>query len=270
MNRLAIVFAFAAAISAPASAGERIQLKPGAPVEIRPDRAYVLIESRAVAPMQLVKRASADQHLVWAAKRDSDLNKAKKTYQREFGAYEKFLNHWNRLSETEKATYVVRPRRPEPVDDLNFYSLPAELKNFVNVVAGQGFATSDGRALTLLQLEPGEYDVYSLSDGKNGGRCLCMGSLGFTAIAGKVVSVGSFTATDDDSREFHFAPAKAGEPVPAEVASSAVQPAKIHAVGRMPNLFGARIARVAALDGLITYRLGVPTGVDGKEPDSFK
>jgi hypothetical protein len=264
-----MLIAIAVAFGSPVFAAERIELKPGKPVTIVPGKAYVLIELGGSAPMQLVKRASPEEKATWEAKRAVERPKAIQRYQKRSASYAVQVRDWNEMSVSDRMSFQ-KPEKPEYVDAQSFYMDPPELKHVVNILGRRTFDTSDGRRMVVLQIEPGDYDVYSLSDGKMGARCLCMGSVGFTAVAGKVMTVGSFEPMDGSVREFRFIPARKGDAVPAEVANYGVDPARIHAVGSMPNIFGARISRVAPVDGLLNYKLGVPLDASGKPAGSFQ
>ena len=74
------------------------------------------------------------------------------------------------------------------------------------------------------------------------GQCLCMGSVGFTAEAGKIVSVGRMVGME--GREFRFVAADDKFEAPAMLKPYNVSPAKLVAVGKLPNFFGAIVTRV--------------------------
>jgi hypothetical protein len=248
------IFKFVAAIAAlsavPAQA-ERIQLRDKDFSGVQPGKAYVLIETGSAGAIQIFRRPSAEQAAAWQAKRDKSYARAKSNYDYELELYEDYRNK-------KSGTPVVKPK---PLDDA-FFVAPPELKNFVNVL-NQPFVK--GGNVTLLALEPGEYVFYTVpgSGAVAQGQCLCMGSVGFTAEAGKIVSVGRMVGME--GREFRFVAADDKFEAPAMLKPYNVSPAKLVAVGKLPNFFGAIVTRVAPVPGLLAYKRDIPLGGGDQE-----
>jgi len=171
-----------------------------------------------------------------------------------------FLRDANAIIDSEAPDALMIADRT-PLDDA-FFVAPPELKNFVNVL-NQPFVK--GGNVTLLALEPGEYVFYTVpgSGAVAQGQCLCMGSVGFTAEAGKIVSVGRMVGME--GREFRFVAADDKFEAPAMLKPYNVSPAKLVAVGKLPNFFGAIVTRVAPVPGLLAYKRDIPLGGGDQE-----
>lgn len=246
--RTGLALIAAMTISAPAAA-ERIELREKDFTGVDPTKSYVLIESEVAGPVLLFRRASAEEKAKWQVKYEKAFAAAKRTYQIDLRDYE----------EEKKSRTGPRMPKPVPPED-GFYKGPPELKNFVTLT-GRTFVK--GEKMTLLQLQPGEYVFYTVPGGGPGvaaqGQCLCMGTIAFTAEAGKIVSVGRLDGME--RRQFRFTPADAGTPIPAALKSHGVTLARLTPVGKLPNFFGSIVTRVAAIPGLIDYRRDEP--IDG-------
>jgi hypothetical protein len=90
-----------------------------------------------------------------------------------------------------------------------------------------------------------------------------MGSVGFSAEAGKIVSLGRFSGMVNKS-EHRFVPADPKDLVPMSLKRFGVSPARLWAVGKLPNFNGSIIARVGAVPGVIGYARDVPLDAAGQ------
>ena len=181
--RRVLMLAVLAALAAPAHAGERTELKPNDPIMLDAAHAYVLIQVDGAAPISLMRRADDMELAAWRAKRLIKQAKAIKrsasdqiNYDRDYAAYLAMRPGLRIPSDM--------PIKPDPIDE-NFYLDPPELDQMV-AVNGREFAPGSSGRYVLLNLKPGNYDLYAVG-GAASGNCLCMGSVCFIAVAGKIL-----------------------------------------------------------------------------------
>lgn len=248
------------AIAAAAASAERIELREKDMTAIDPSKAYVLISSELAGAMQIYRKATPAELAEWEVKREKARQKAERVYQSDL-----------KLWQDKKTDPVTGQRyaRPSPVD-ADFYYKPPELSNFINVMGREFVKDQD---FVLLRLTPGEYVFYTLPGKGNGvavqGQCLCMGTIGFTAEAGKIVSVGRFSGMANE-REHAFKPASPTDPVPQSLMQFGVQPARLSAVGKLPNFNGSIVARLAAVPGVLGYSRDVPLDGAGQPVEGLR
>ena len=244
----------AIALAATPATAERIELREKDMTAVDPSTAYVLMTAEDSGAMQIFRKASQKEADEWEIKRGAAHKRAVK-------AYESDLKAWRNR---ENDPFTGRPyRKPDPVET-SFYFKPPELANFVNVL---GREYIKGENYILLRLDPGDYVFYTVPGKGTGvarqGQCLCMGSIGFTAEAGKVVSVGRFSGMVNDG-EYRFIPAAAADPVPQSLQRFGVTPARLFGVGKLPNFLGSIVARVGSVPGLIDYQRDLPLDGSGR------
>jgi len=260
MRITSIGIALALALAATPAMAERTELREKDMTAVDPTKAYVLMTAEGFGAMQIFRRAHSGEITAWEAKRDAAYKKAQKKYQAD-------LELW-KSKEIDPITHVPY-EKPDPVE-VSFYFKPPELSNFVNVMGKRYIKDQD---YILLQLIPGDYAFYTLPGEGTGvqqqGQCLCMGSVGFTAEAGKIVTVGRFSGKVN-SREYRFVPATAADLVPASLRQFGVTPARLWAVGKLPNFNGSIVARVGAVDGVIGYDRDVPLDGTGKPAEDLR
>lgn len=243
------------AIAATAASAERVELREKDMAAIDQSRAYVLISSELAGAMQIFRRASPAEHAAWEVKRDKARQKAERTYQADL-----------KLWQSKKTDPITRRpyAKPEPVET-DFYYKPPELSNFTNVMGREYIKDQD---YILLRLTPGDYVFYTLPGEGSGveqqGQCICMGTIGFTAEAGTIVSVGRFSGMANE-REHRFIPAASTDLVPESLKRLGVKPARVWAVGKLPNFNGSIVARVAAVPGVLGYARDIPLDGAGQQ-----
>ncbi len=240
--------------TAPAMA-ERTELREKDMTAIDPNAAYVLLTSERAGAMQIFRRARTDEMSDWNFKRAEAYKKAERRYASDLKRFEN--------KEVNVGTGRLYPK-PEPVE-LAFYQKPLELSNFVNIFGRRYIKDQD---FILLKLTPGDYVFYTLpGEGagvKQQGQCLCMGSIGFTAEPGRIVSVGRFSGMVNE-REYRFVPAGPNDPIPASLKRLGVKLAQLRAVGKLPNFNGSIVARVGAVPGVLAYARDVPLDSAGQQ-----
>jgi hypothetical protein len=240
--------ALAVGLSAPAFAEER-QFKQSDAVSIQADTAYLLIRSNAKVDLTLIRRPDDQQLAEWGQKRAEAYVKAKKKNEKAWKQYNEEIARWNELDPDMKLL-TEKPEKPAVLTEENFFYPPPELANFVTVFGGRVFSKGDdGPNSYFIAVRPGSYALYRVGLGP----CLCMGSVRFDAPAGKISYVGDF--------EDKLVPPGADVPKPPQLASMAIEPAKFHAAGKMPNYFGTLIDRMPAMAGVLDYRRDMPLDV---------
>ena len=192
--------------------------------------------------------------------------------------YQEMLSEWR---ETEAgcqgeraATSRCRDRRPEPAEP-TLESAAAMLepdRNIEPVLRNPVFGEEGGAFTYLVAVRPGTYVLYGQRDGRGSGWagvCLCMGSVRFEVAAGQVADLGTVTYpaldaaaarpsadsafTDTGPASIAIVPPRPDARLPARLSALTMVPARLHAAGKMSNLFGLHIDRHPALAGVLRY-----------------
>ena len=157
-----------------------------------------------------------------------------------------------------------RKKKPKG-DDFEFETLEARFS--VNTQLGKVFDRQAGQYVYLIAVKPGTYVLYGHMWQEGPGdmeTCFCMGTVKFEAAAGKVIDLGRIRMPDDWD-----VPAPPANPAgilpfvlipPATPLQPAgrlqglpVEPAVLHAMGKMPNSFGVVIDRLSPIPGVLAY-----------------
>jgi len=257
MNRSLVIFAAALAASGSANGASK-QFKEKDPVSIEAGRAYVLLQSDFRNDVQIVRIADDKQRVEWEDKRLKALEKAKRDYARAKLRYDEDSVLW------AKGDPMIRqgskPVKPKPVDEASFIYPPPELANFTTIFGGRTFTKADGAYSYFIALDPGTYVIY-----RNGlmSPCLCMGSIRFEAVAGKIVDLGQIR---NGKGQWLF-PATAAMSRPPQLTNQPIEPARLGAAGKLPNFFGTLIGRMPEMPGVLAYDRDIPLDVaDGNAP----
>lgn len=252
----------AAVLSAPADAASK-QFRENDPVQVEPGRAYLLLRADSRDDVQIVRIADEAQRRDWKAKETKTFEKAKAGYAKALATYQEDLKLWNSGDPT--ARQFGKPEMPEPVTAANFSFPPAEIANFVTVAGGRTFTKAEGSYSYFVEIDPGTYVIYRRGAVS---PCLCMGSISFDALAGKIVDLGELRR---DASQW-LTPADPTMRRPPQLAGQTIEPATRHAAGKMPNFFGTLIDRAPAIPGVLAYDRDVPLDVaSGNKPvDSIR
>jgi len=178
-----------------------------------------------------------------------------------------------RLLDSESYASVLATRRKDG-------TYTSKIKNvFFNRFDGP-YAISGKERLYVFEVTPGDYVVAGTAAvNKNSGpmtTCLCMGTVGFHATAGRITDLGTFlTAIDNRPAEIpELASLVRGENIgvtpppyvtglhlpenssalPASLASGAIDRAEYHPVDKFPNVIGGSVERLAPVPGILGYR----------------
>jgi len=148
--------------------------------------------------------------------------------------------------------------------------------NVIFMGSGRSFATNADGATYLLRVRPGRYMIAGPGYGAIINLCMCMGTVGFEAKPGVITDLGYVLAARADKpssvAELRADTARLGEhgtmplmfamtvrpwretmAVPPPLASMTRVPAYYYAIGKLPNLFGNLIGRMAPIPGVLAY-----------------
>lgn len=233
-------------------------------VVLDPAKAYVVVQGDYMITPMLMRIPNADEAAKHAADRAEEFAK-------EHTKWAKRHAEWERTMATfaKQPASVSRPKEPQEPTETNFPWPRYEQVHSVIIGPQNRFAKGEGgTSMYLQEVKPGKYLFYGNTMGI-GGICACLGTVAFTAEAGKVTSLGKLKLAMADMgklpkeqrartsldlpegittmvfAEVPFADAR----VPAEV----VTLARFTPVDRMPNWFGLEVDRVTAIDGVMRY-----------------
>jgi hypothetical protein len=246
MKWLAAIAAIFLSVGAvPANAQDQQVLRNGAPFAVDPASAYLLV--------RLMVPKGADRY---------DFVLLRELTRAERDGYE-----------AARAAALAKAKNPE-----RFKFAYEGASNVARVPATERYAEDGETAIYLLRVRPGSYLVAGPA-GIRGGvpiHCLCMGSVKFEAKAGEITDLGYLLTARIDrpttipelqplvgraKQRTHFVfqfasgvrPYREGMPVPDAVKGKPHVAADYRAVGKLPNLFGLQVSRLAPLPGVLAY-----------------
>ncbi|MBY8822501.1 hypothetical protein [Sphingomonas colocasiae] len=263
MRSLILPACLALGIAAPAFAKPDIssdfrQVQAGEPLELKPDRAYVLLRFDTS-----ISKFSADI-----------LRIPEKT---EIEAYEA----------AKQAAHAKAGDKAGPLESFAF--VYEGRPNFYELTAKKPIVSAGKTATVLAELPPGDYIFYGEGFAGFLYQCFCLGTVGFTAPAGQVTDLGTMIVARaaDPSPIAELAgeidqgpsalmdyvlwaialrPQRAGEDVPAGLDPARTLPARFRAIGPFVDPNTLLISRLAAIPGVLAYDGGrvidVATGAE--------
>ena len=266
-----LLFLFLSLLVAPvvARAQEMIEIRNGAPVTIRPDRAYILFRTDrppgvpAVEPIFLRVPTAEDVEAYYAARLEAFRQAEPRLRQRR----------------EEQIRRNRHPVDPEPSPE-NFVFFSANLQNVHYVDAGRSYVRGRPESVYLFEARPGDYVLYGATYGGPGfTACFCLGTVGFTASAGVVTDLGYFlgdlvhrvSVIPELRAESGFGPsvngymvllggtvrpASAGLSVPEPLRGLTIRPAEYRAVGKFVEHAATQVNRLAPVAGVLAYERG--------------
>ena len=244
-----VMLGFAApALAKSKTEGEFRMIRAGEPLQLRADRAYVLMR----IDIDLFKFSA---------------NLLRVPDESEIAAYE----------EARKAAHATAGKKAAPLEtfDFDYDGRP----NFYALQPGKAIASAGKVNTVVAELSPGDYVVYGLGMGNYLWECLCLGTVGFTAEAGKVtdlgtlltakawapspipelrdeVALGRSAVMDYGLFAVGIRPAAAGAPLPPGLDPALVTQATFRAIGPFVEPNTMLINRLAAMPGVLSYKEG--------------
>ncbi|NML04513.1 hypothetical protein [Sphingomonas sp. G-3-2-10] len=282
--------------SSPVAAGDRpgqeiVQIREGAPVTIRPDRAYLIIrvhKPKGVPTfepvlMRIPARAEMDAYNVAKAQAFAEAEPKLKAERERALA---------RKSQAEAAGKKFNGDIP-PVPSLETFNFVYAGTLNVNAIANNWpFVKGQPDSLFLVETLPGDFVLYGASWGMGWQGlhvCFCLGTVGFTAKAGEVTDLGTFYADAAKSKsivpelaaETGFGPSSdtpnvliagtvrpvaPGTALPPALAGVTVVRGEYRAVGKYFNPNAGGVNRLVPVPGVLSYDRGKVIDVkSGKE-----
>ena len=248
-------------------------MKDGAPVTIRPDRAYILyrtVRTGEVPPgMEVIFLRDPGQSEVdayWAARATAyEAAKAKRERER-------------RAALKKREDGVAGVTVPPPFSEADFTFRYDGAPNLMRVNNGNQFFKDETESVYLIEVRPSTYVIAGAAHKIfiNTLTCMCMGTVRFEAKPGVVTDLGTIII-DDVAKVSTFPelvsltgrgaringmialmvlavrPYAEGMTVPAPLQALARVPADFRAVGKFPNTFAASVNRMAPMPGVLAY-----------------
>lgn len=272
MNKIILTLAALSAAAAPQIAAakskvpvfvEAKHVKDAPAVTLDPAKAYVLLRTPYAMPMHFVKIPNAEDQAAYDKLREEAFIEAKEDYAKAIVKYERDL------AVAKKTSGMKLPKKPVEPTESNFqFTQFSQMANFTIGPFNRFY--SKGGGTYLHAVTPGTYRIFGQVDPLIGaGVCYCMGSVTFTAEAGKIVDLGTLTtdlansgpAEKGDSSSPRLAamtlaldPVDANTPVDPRLASLPRIPADLRAAGKVPNYMGIAISRLPAIKGVLGYQ----------------
>ncbi len=284
MKKLLLLAALFCALPALAQKAPRdmLEIKEGAAVTLKPDKAYILFRTEK-------PKGTATIHPVFLRVPSSqEMARFAEAKQQAFRAAEPRLikDREKILAEQAKAKASGKPFRksvpPVPsIDNFSFnWDAVANLQNIDDDVA---FVKGAGGSVYLVEAPPGEYILYgaSFSGILRPGLhvCFCLGTVGFQAKAGQITDMGHFLGDQVKSLsnipelapESNFGPssdpffpliggtvrpARGDAAIPAALRGMPIAPAGYRAIGKYFHPGAMGINRLVPVPGVLAYDRG--------------
>lgn len=272
MNKLILTLAALSASVAPQIAlakskvpvfVEAKHVKDAPAVTLDPAKAYILLRTPNAMPMHFVKIPTAEDQIAYDKLREEAFAEAKEDYAKAVVKYERDL------AVAKKTSGMKLPKKPVEPTESNFqFTQFSQMANFTMGPFNRFY--SKGGGTYLHAVTPGTYRIFGQVDPLIGmGVCYCMGSVTFTAEAGKIVDLGTMTtdlansgpAEKGDSSSPRLAamtlaldPVDDTTPVDPRLSSLPRIPADLHAAGKVANYMGIAISRLPAIKGVLGYQ----------------
>lgn len=296
MRRLFAWLPLLAALLAPAAhaaeakaVDELVEIDGKKPVEIRPDRAYLLFRTtdKWFAPVFMRIPEAAEVEAYYAAKKV---------------AFDKALPDLQKARAAQMAKQKAAAAKGQKFDDevppepslATFDYHHPDVQNLQSVNLGKALVKDKEKRLMLVEAVPGNYVIYGAGNQLAMMTCLCLGTVGFEAKAGEVTDLGTmhvaiaWQPSDDPvlagevglgaSVNGHWGmpamglvPPVAGASAPAPLAGKPLVAASYRAIGKFvgPPVFN--INRLAPIPGVLAYDRGTVIDVKSGErvPDNY-
>lgn len=271
---LALGFAALPAPILAQSKDELTEIGGDKPITLRDDHAYFLFRTRSggVSPVFLRIPSDAEMQAYDAAKREA------------FAKAEPALirKRQELITRKETAEKAGRPFSetipPEPAVE-NFNFVWDKVKNAQTVRLGRAMEKTGDERTLLIEAPPGTYVFYGMGYGDIFHTCLCLGTVSFTAQAGRIADLGTILIASASEKtdlpelagETGFGPsmnghlvtwaaairpATASTPLSPLLAGKPIAPADFRATGKFVAGFSFGINRLAPIPGVLGYDRG--------------
>ncbi|WP_439534428.1 hypothetical protein [Polymorphobacter sp.] len=286
MNRKTITLLLALLAPAPSYAATRteplVPILATQPLSLRADRAYLLLRTRPRSPAPTLMRIPDDAEL-------AAYDHARRTA---FTAAEpRLVERRNAMIARQQAALAAGKSFNQaipPVPSLaSFEFVDEERSNLANVPIGKPYEKTESARTYLLEVTPGDYLFYGIGFANALHTCLCLGTVGFAAPAGRITDLGEIIAVP--AAQPSDIPELAGEtglgasvnghialwaaavrpdhrPLPAPLAAQPVQPADYRAIGKFVSPLAFNINRLAPIPGILGYRAGMVMDLKSNSP----
>lgn len=241
-------------------------------VTIDPTLAYVLVNAPSQIVITLIREPDETDRADWQRRYDEAFAEAQRRHERD---YERWQRRRQAYLDGDRSTRV--PTRPTAPTQDNFAFPAIETEMFFQIGPMNRFA-KEGQSVYLSALRLGTYSFYGpIGNSPAGmmtpavdpstGVCMCMGSVRFTVAAGEIANLGHFEVTSQLFHpDFTITPPRYGDAVDPRLSAFSVRPAHYSAAGKLPNFFGATVARLHEIPGVLRYErdrvIDVATGED--------
>jgi hypothetical protein len=275
-----LLLASIASAASPKPPDEFVEIKAGAAITIRPDRAYLLFRTNSketrvfvgLNPVFLRVPSTKEMETYEAAKRSA------------FAKAEPDLKRRRDLLVAQKAEAQRTGRSfakaipPVPTVE-NFNFVYDGIRNIHGVSLGRALVKpADGRVM-LIEAVPGQYVLYGWGAADSLYTCLCLGTVSFPAEAGRITDLGTlFVGAASDLSPIPelkpvtglgpgvnghvvlwasaIRPADASTPIPSVLSGKQIVPADYRATGKFVSPFAFGINRLAPIAGVLGYEGG--------------
>jgi hypothetical protein len=275
-----LLLASIAGAASPKPPDEFVEIKAGAAITIRPDRAYLLFRTNSketrifvgLSPVFLRVPTAEEMETYEAAKRSA------------FAKAEPDLKRRRELLVAQKAEAQRTGRgfakAVPPVPSVeNFNFVYDGIRNIHGVSLGRALEKpADGRVM-LIEAVPGNYVLYGWGAADSLHTCLCLGTVSFSAEAGRITDLGTlFVGAASDPSPIPelkpvtglgpgvnghvvlwasaIRPADASTPIPSVLSGKPIVPADYRATGKFVSPFAFGINRLAPIAGVLGYEGG--------------
>jgi hypothetical protein len=222
-------------------------IRSGEAVQVRRDRAYLLL--------RIARKGDGQTPVLLRIPDDDELE---------------------RYEAEKQAAYAASSRKVSYEAFVFSYSGPPNLHGLQR---SKAFAQDENYETVLAEVRPGDYVLYGHGYSGFLYQCLCLGTVGFTAPAGRITDLGTFIMDRADKTSIHpelaeetgigrtasidwylFAaalrPPRPEDALPPGLDAAKVDPAVLRAVGPFVDPNVMLINRLAAIPGVLAYRDG--------------
>ena len=257
-----------------------VEIKAGTQFTIRPDRAYLLFRTNSKETRVFVGTSPVFLRIPTA----EEMQAYDAAKQKAFARAEPDLKRRREELLAQKAVVERTGRKftkaiPPPPSVENFDFVYDGTRNIYSLRLGAAFQKSDDGRVMLIEALPGSYVLYGWGHADMLLTCLCLGTVSFTADAGRITDLGTLlmapTAEPSPIPELkavtglglsmngHAAtlasairPATDSTPIPPAIADKPIVRADYRAVGKFVSPFALSINRLVPIPGILGYDRG--------------